>query len=333
MKDLTTSEIDRQNILNNNIAIENIRVYIGLNGMLFNGEYHFTRQQVADFFNIDQSTIDRYLSQHEMELRHNGYTNLKGKQLKDFKDQFGWMLQEGMRAPQLGIFNFRSFLNLSMLLSESEKAKALRSVILDIVIETLNNKIGGNTKFINQREEDFLVTILKEPHYRKEFTTALNKYLNMGVYKYSLYTDAIYKAVFKENAKEYKTILQLEKKDNIRGTMYSEVLTLIASFENGIAFEMKKEFENLHRKLNPNELDALIDRFSKHPLYAPYIEDARSKMASRDYGLRNITHDNLKKYIKTLSPDDYEKFLGEKSKELKDRIEENIEVFLRLKDK
>ena len=46
------------------------------------------------------------------------------------------MLLEGSKAPQLGVFNFRAFLNLGMLLTESEKAKALRSVVLDIVIDT-----------------------------------------------------------------------------------------------------------------------------------------------------------------------------------------------------
>jgi hypothetical protein len=140
MKDLTVSALDRQNILNNKKALENIQVYIGITGMLFENEYRFTRQQVAEFYGIDNSTIDRYLSQNEHELKHNGYVNLKGKALKEFKAEFGWMLHEGAKAPQLGVFNFRSFLNLGMLLTESEKAKALRSKILDIVIDTLNEK-------------------------------------------------------------------------------------------------------------------------------------------------------------------------------------------------
>jgi hypothetical protein len=152
MKDLTISAIDRQNILNNKKAIENIQAYLGISGMLFQGEYRFTRQQVAEFYVIDSSTIDRYLSQHEEELKHNGYVNLKGKVLKEFKEEFGWMLQEGAKAPQLGVFNFRAFLNLGMLLTESEKAKALRSKVLDIVIDTLNQKLGAqqNTS-INER--------------------------------------------------------------------------------------------------------------------------------------------------------------------------------------
>lgn len=335
MKDLTGSAIDRQNILNNVKAVENIQDYIGISGMLFEGEYRFTRQQIADFYVIDNSTIDRYLSNNEEELKHNGYITLKGKVLKAFKEQFGWMLQDGggLKAPQLSVFNFRSFLNLGMLLHDSEKAKALRSAILNIVIDTLNEKLGGSTKYINQRDEDFFYTILKEPHYRKEFTSALNQYLEMGNYKYALYTDAIYKAIFHENAIEYKQILQIEEKENLRDTMYAEILKLIASFETGISHEMKKKSEKLYRKLTPRELDELIKNFSTHPLYVPLIEDARSKMASRDYGLRNIVHDRLRSYIKSISSEDYERFLGEKSKDILARIEENIDVFKRLKDR
>lgn len=333
MNDLTTSAIDRQNVLNNINAVENIQKYLGISGMLFNGEYVFPRQTVADFYLIDISTIDRYLLQYEQELRHNGYTNLKGKALKDFKQQFGWMLQEGAKAPQLGIFNFRAFLNLGMLLAENEKAKAIRKAILDIVIDTLNQKMGGSTKYINQRDEDFFYAILKEPYYRKEFTSSLNNYLEMGIYKYALYTDAIYKAIFKENAANYKQILQLEEKENPRDTMYAEVLKLIASFESGISHEMKKKYDQLKRKLKPDELDTLIKEFSEHPLYIPLIEDARSKMASRDYGFRNIVHQRLKEYIKCVNPEDYERFLGVKSKELIERVEENIDVFKRLKDR
>jgi hypothetical protein len=335
-KDLTMSAIDRQNILNNKVALENIQEYIGVSGMYFKDEYRFTKSQVSDFYAIDNSTIDRYLSSNEDELKHNGYENLKGKSLKDFKEEFGWMLQEGLKAPQLGVFNFRSFLNLGMLLTESEKAKALRSVILDIVIDTLNQKIGGSTKYINQRDEDFLVAIMREPIYRKEFTNALNLYLDMGNYKYSMYTDKIYEAIFHENSKEYKHILQLEEKENPRDTMYSEVLKLIASFEIGIADEMKKKFDFLKRKLIPKELDELIVEFSNNRFWIPQIEDVRTKMACRDYGFRNIIHERLKPYINSLNSEDYNRFLGEKSKTLIERVMEDeqlLDVFKRLKDR
>lgn len=333
MKDLTVSAIDRQNILNNVSAVQDIQKYLGLNGMFFQNEFRFTKKQVADFFVIDNSTIERYLAANEDELKHNGYEIFKGKKLKEFKEEFGWILEDGSKAPQLGIFNFRAFINLGMLLSESDKAKALRSAMLDIVIDGLNKKLGGSTKFINQREDDFLVAITREPFYRKEFTSALNLYLDMGIYKYAVFTDAIYKAIFHENASEYKQILQLEEKENPRNTMYSDILKLIASFEIGIADAMKEKFEELGRKLSPTELDLIIKKFAEQRFWIPQLEDVRSKMATRDYGFRNIIHERLKPYIKSLTVDDYQKFLGDKSKDLEERINESLEVFKRLKDR
>jgi hypothetical protein len=158
----------------------------------------------------------------------------------------------------------------------------------------------------------------------------------MGNYKYAWYTDAIYKAIFAENSAEYKAILKLEEKDNARETMYSEVLRLIASFEIGIADEMKSSYEAVGRKLSPKELDDIIGKFSQQRAWIPQIEDARNKMASLDYGLRNIIHERLKPYIKALSPSDYDRFLGEISKDLLERVIENpelLEVFKRLKDR
>src|SRR5690606_17126544 len=112
MKDLTVSNIDRQNVLNNHIALQAIQDYIGLSGMFFNEEYVFSKEQIEDFYKITPATIERYLESNELELEHNGYQVLKGKKLKEFKDQFGAILNISSKTSQLGIFNFRAFLNL-----------------------------------------------------------------------------------------------------------------------------------------------------------------------------------------------------------------------------
>ena len=118
--------------------------------------------------------------------------------------------------------------------------------------------------------------------------------------------------------------------------MYSEVLKLIASFEIGIADEMKKEFEKKGRKLTPKELDVLIKNFSNNRFWIPQLEDVRTKMACRDYGLRNIIHERIKPYINSLNSEEYNRFLGEKSKNLIDRViedEQLLDIFKRLKDR
>ena len=96
---------------------------------------------------------------------------------------------------------------------------------------------------------------------------------------------------------------------------------------------MKEKFEQLNRKLTKSEMDLILSNFSNHPLFKPLIEDARIKMASRDYGFRKVFHDSLKNYISTVSQSDFERFLGDKSKALEKRIDENIDVFKRLKNR
>lgn len=353
MRELTKSVVDRQNILNHDDVIQMLQHHIGLTGMLFEDEYLFTSKMVADFYSVDIRTIKRIIERNQKEIEHNGYQVLKGKKLKKFKDLFGHILSGNDDAEQkesniviekhvvsrlkaVAVFNFRAFLNVGMLLTESEKARAVRSLILDMVIDTINQKTGGSTKYINQRDEEFLIAITREPTFRKEFTSALNQYLDMGNYKYSFYTDAIYSAIFFENAKEYKSILQLSEKENPRDTMYAEVLNLIASFEIGIAEEMKEHSERLSRKLLPHELDDIIKKFVTKRQWIPYIEDARTKMASRDYGLRDTVHQRMQHYIEALPKEDIHRYLGTESKELVQRVKDNpdlLDVFNRLKDR
>ena len=79
-----------------------------------------------------------------------------------------------------------------MLMTESERAGLLRKAILDIVIDTINRRTGGGTKYINQRDEDFIQSAFIEENYRKLFTDALKDCLDMGNFKYALYTDRVY---------------------------------------------------------------------------------------------------------------------------------------------
>lgn len=331
--DLTVSKIERQNILNNRIAIDAIRQKLELPAMLFNNEFCFTKQMVADFYDVDLSTINRYLNTHDDELRHNGFFLCKGKLLKEFKLQFGHLINETTKTTVLGLFNFRSFLNIGMLLSESEKAKQLRSIMLDMVIATINERTGGGTRYINRKDADYLPSAIAEINYRKALTSAIKKCVEgHHTMKYANVTDHIYKAVFRENAKEYKNILRLDDKDNVRHTLYAEVLLLIAAFENGVAFEIEKKFrESGGRFLTLQDVSSIIDEFAQHPFQLPHLNDVRSKMASRDLGLRDAYHGNIAEYLRAVSPEEFERFIGNKAIDFDSILEANSEVLKRLK--
>ena len=122
----------------------------------------------------------------------------------------GTVTNYGTKTSVLGVFTFRATLNLAMLLVESDRARAIRSRILDIVIDIIAERAGGHTKYINQRDNNYLPAAYQEFSYRKTFTDALNNYLEMGNFKYGFYTNKVYQIVFRENAEEYRQILLLK---------------------------------------------------------------------------------------------------------------------------
>ena len=336
MSDLTSSQHQRQNILNNRYALQAAEQHLALGGVTFHDQTVFTKQQVVALFDISEATVERYLAQHGDELKANGYQVLKGKSLKEFKDLMDvTLMNEGNKAPVLGLFSFRSVLNLAMLLTESERAKAIRSRLLDIVMDVLAERTGGHTKFINQRDDQYLMASFQEQSYRKQFTDALDQYLVESRWKYMRFTNLVYQSIFKESATEYRKVLDLAAKENIRETMYSEVLNLIASYENGFAHELAAKSDELGRKLSMQEGEALFQRFQSHPLFQPLILDARTKMASRDLGFREALHHKLEAYIQSIPEADFDRFLGETSKSLEERLSDpaTLAVFKRLKDR
>ncbi len=338
-KDLTVSAIDRQNILNNPYALQEIEKVTQIQTISFEGKRVVLKEQVAVFFDVNVRTVENYLANHAEELAQNGYEVVDGKRLKELKLRiFENDVPESLfgnisRSPKLGVFDFRAFLNMAMLMSESEPAGLLRKAILDVVIDTINQRTGGGTKYINQRDEDFIVSYFQEENYRKEFTDALNECVGMGTFKYPYFTNKIYVSIFKENAAEYRKVLKLHEKEKVRGTFYSEILDLVSSYEFGFGKEIRKAFELKGSKLSVWEADELFAAFESLSLWKPLIEKARNKMASRDLAFRDALHHQLKEYITPTNREDFERFLGEKSKELAERLEDAKDVMKRLKER
>ena len=336
MNNLNTSDVARQNILNNKYALSILEQQLNPKALSFDGEIVFTKDMIASYFEVDTRTVERYISDYRTELTRNGYRTLSGRDLirfkNDNKDSFGTDINVGTKTTILSIFKFRAFLDIGMLLSDSDVAKELRNAILDIVIDVMNQRSGGKTKYINQRDSDFLISWLRENNFRKDFTDALDLYVDMGSIKYGIFTNKIYTDIFAEKADEYRQILKLSKNEPLRDTMYSEVLTLIASYESGLAYELKIAYEEKGRKLTQKETRQIFEKYHTHPRNAPFLYDVRSKMASRDLAFRDALHQKLEEYIHPLSSDEYEKFIGEKSVSIEEQLEAARDVFIRLKE-
>lgn len=329
---LTKSAIDRQNILNNSVALPRIQQSLEVPALEFQGRLVLTKQMVADFYEVDIRTISRYIVQHKDELEHNGYFVCKGDDLKEFKLRYVKDINVPNKTPQIGLFDFRSFLNIGLLLTGSEKAKMVRGRVLDIVIATINEKTGGGTKFINRRDVDYLPAAIKEENYHKKLIDTIGQYVDGDAFKFSIIMDEIYKAVFCEKAREYKELLELGEKDVLRHTLYVEVLRVVSSFENGVAYEIEREAGvRSSMLLSIDEVKMIIGELAKHPMQTPYIYDARQKMASRDLAFRDVYHGNIAEYLKAVSSEEYERFLGSLSVDFDRLLDENKDVLERLK--
>lgn len=179
-KDLVHSQVDRQNILNNSYAIEQIQKELPLTGYLWQAEIVFTIDSVSNIFDVDTRTIQRIIEANRDELAQNGFRILSGDTLSAFRES-GYKISPLIR--NLSLFTIRSVLDIAMLLTTSERAKEIRQKILDITMNVLQSRTNGNTQFINQRDPNFLEISYQNETGRKNFTNALNSYVDMGSYK------------------------------------------------------------------------------------------------------------------------------------------------------
>ena len=130
-RDLTTSQVDRQNILNNENAVTEIQNQTGLQGIMFEGRLRFTKAMVASFFAVDVRTIERYVSENLEEISANGYEIIKGKRLKDF---LNCVLDQDV--PDINVGNISNRTVTGMVMS-SRKRNEIQTIIKP------QEKIGG----------------------------------------------------------------------------------------------------------------------------------------------------------------------------------------------
>ena len=84
-------------------------------------------------------------------------------------------------------------------------------------------------------------------------------------------------------------------------------------------------------QLSLEEVGQIVDQLANAPSQQPYLNDARTKMASRDYGFRDAYHGNIAEYLKAVSPDEFERFIGSESIDFDQILEDNKDVLKRLK--
>ena len=84
MKDLTVSQVQRQNILNNKFALEEVEKNIGIQTIYFEDDMWLTEKQVQEFYEISDFTIEKYIRDNNEELTKMGI-KFYGNALKSIK--------------------------------------------------------------------------------------------------------------------------------------------------------------------------------------------------------------------------------------------------------
>lgn len=82
MKNLTVSQTERGNILNNNFTIKEVYDCLDFTSVMFEGRFRLNRNMITNYFGVKETTIDRFLNQYTTELGQNGCGIITGNRLR-----------------------------------------------------------------------------------------------------------------------------------------------------------------------------------------------------------------------------------------------------------
>ncbi len=83
--------------------------------------------------------------------------------------------------------------------------------------------------------------------------------------------------------------------------------------------------------LTIDEVERIVNELAEHPMQKPYLNDARTKMASRDFSFRDAYHGNIADYLQAVTPEEFERFIGDQSIDFDRILADNKDVLKRLK--
>lgn len=95
---------------------------------LWQGTGAATTEQMAEYYDVPSATLRQLLKRHRNELDSDGVKVLRGKTLNEVSD----MMSLTSTAGNITIWTPRAALRLGMLLRDSEVAKQVRTVLLDV---------------------------------------------------------------------------------------------------------------------------------------------------------------------------------------------------------
>ncbi len=96
---------------------------------VWQGTDRATRQQVASFYEVPAETIDTAFKRHKLEFESDGVKVCRGEELRDAR----FTLNLASKSSQETIYTPRAVLRMGFVLRNSEVAKQVRNVALNII--------------------------------------------------------------------------------------------------------------------------------------------------------------------------------------------------------
>lgn len=174
LNDILEKEELRQEILNNNRSLNIMDEYKTIT-TINNMEYE-TLDRVAEYFEVDYECMRVLTQRHKHELIKNGLLILNGSKTREilvenkmlFTNYRGYFIADNRKFANKSniLVNKRCFLNIAMLLRDSQIAQDIRSKILDIVLnENPKTEIStvDNTELLRiiKRQDDNINELTK----------------------------------------------------------------------------------------------------------------------------------------------------------------------------
>lgn len=156
-KDLLENNKTREEFLERVDVLEKVKELI-----LLGDSELATTQQVADYYEVGFEAIQSLVKDNREELTSNGLLNKTGKEvkslgksLKDIANFKGYFTLFGVRMNNRNnlLFQKRTILNVGMLLRDSEIAKQIRNVLLDITQDVCDGKDNVRENIIEEIDE------------------------------------------------------------------------------------------------------------------------------------------------------------------------------------
>lgn len=131
-----TARQDRLSGVNDDKALEAINKAKALLMAMWQGTGIATTEQMAEYYEVPEDTVGKVYRRNKDEFALDGVKVLRGKDLKDVSD----ILSESQdRVPSLTIWTPRAALRLGMLLRDSQVARQVRTVLLNVAEQQPQN--------------------------------------------------------------------------------------------------------------------------------------------------------------------------------------------------